>query len=288
MKKDKNMKNIKFKNICLVVLAISLLGLACETEDHYYDGPDMISFTSGVYDEFPVLPSGDNTYNLEVGSTVISNDNRTINLRISDESTAISGTHYSTITSLQVVIPAGSCIGTLEINALFDGFTDTAKTINFELVGDNLLEDSTFILSMEKSCPYTLSDFVGTYDVVDFRFHRNGNTVREFQYEVTVEEVDGSADQLLINNLGGYGGELIIDVELLQANKLPVTFETQVSGYDAELFNETGEPFGDVTFMDWGGCEIDVCGESIIMTFGTAGSPGMYSISSPSAILTKK
>ena len=260
---------------------------SCETEDHYYDGPERFSFTQKTSDFMLVTPDGSNTYTIEVGSTTVSDSDRTLKFKASDKSTAIAGEHYI-LPIGQAIIPAGKYIGTLEVKANFSGFTNNdAIELVIEFADEHAtLDDKEFAITMQRMCPLDLDNLVGTYTVADHRMHRNGNDWRDIAYEATVERISGKDDQLKIKNLGGYGGEIIISLDISAVNIIPVSFEAQMGGYDPELFNETGIAFGDVTISDRKNSTILTCDEVLKINLGTTGSPGFYSLGT--ATFTKK
>ncbi|RPH33961.1 MAG: hypothetical protein EHM93_03025 [Bacteroidales bacterium] len=269
---------MKKKNIFLILtlLVSTVTYYSCETEDHFYNGPEMFSFAEGTYaalDVTPNAPADGNKYQITVGSTVITNSDRIVSLSISSESTAIEGTHFAAINK-QVTIPAGKCLGTLTISALYENFIDdAAKKLILKLDGDNTLSDSVFTLSMQKSCPYDPSNIMGTYNVVDTRWYQNTDAETSINYEVTISEVPSDPYQLKIANIGsGYGSELIISIDQVESNTRKVTFTDQISGSDPTISIKTGEPFGALTYEQlskfFGPSKnnyVNVCAEQIVL-----------------------
>ena len=163
----------------ILVLLISVLTVfACETEDSQkaenYNGTAVTYFTDGSAASYFVSQvSG--PFDIQIGSTVLSNSARTYTVQVDPESTASEGVDFSLVNS-SVTIPAGEYFGTVSIQGIFDGTTPDGSTLILRLVGDDAMVNNKFTVSIVQACPLE-ADFAGNYLIEELTAYVDGPTL---------------------------------------------------------------------------------------------------------------
>lgn len=144
------------KILSLSLIAIVLL-LSCEAKDSevnlYSAGQDLTYFTDVNIENTVVLTeSSDPQFNIQVGSTVKTNANRSYSVSVDPESTAVEGVHF-TFNSSSVVIPAGEYVTDLVLNLDYLNVPNEGAVLILNLSGENVHEPrSTYTLNISKLC----------------------------------------------------------------------------------------------------------------------------------------
>lgn len=168
------MKSIKYFN--LVLAASIAIGMASCDKTDVYDNtipPPQVHFTDDALRSYPVRGTGTiDPYTIEVGTTDVTNSDRTVTYQVTSPTGAAAGTQYSVPGGGTVVIPAGQATATFDIQGILSGYPagriDTlvvtlsepsVKAAGFQnevriAIGDICSEESAF----------NLADFLGAYD----------------------------------------------------------------------------------------------------------------------------
>ncbi len=194
------MKNIK--HISYVFLVILFLG-SCEEKLQVLDSSNYaVRFGTPVYE----LLEGNSLLKIPVTLTAPVQGS-VVSVQYEVTGNAVSGTDYSFVTtSGSVSIPAGSFSDTVKINILDDLATDGAKDLVLTLKsvsnglkpGIGTLGKSTTIKIADNDCPFTLSDYVGSYNLtmkLDFGFIFAAGTYTDLDANLTL----GANDNQLID-----------------------------------------------------------------------------------------
>ena len=181
------------KKIIYSILAIALV-FSCQDQDDHgvtvndYNGLENVTyFTSGTSATYFVSPGAGN-FNITIGSTGISDVDRTYDIVVDASSTAVEGNEYL-LPSTTATIPAGSYFGDLSVQGIPDGATEAGSTLVLTLSGSDSMEGSSFTLSIVKSCPLD-ADFTGNYLIEQITPYIDGPTFDDGSV-VTVYTIDG-------------------------------------------------------------------------------------------------
>ncbi len=157
----------------ITLLFVSLFAFtACEEDLVIYDvdnGQTVATITNGAEQTLPVPDTGD-TAVIEVGVTTVSDRDRSISISIDQAQTTAQPDEY-TIDQGTLVIPAGSFVGQIEIDANFNAIPETGLTslvINVDGVdGADALEGTlTHKINFFRFCPFEGgADFLGDYQL---------------------------------------------------------------------------------------------------------------------------
>lgn len=249
------MKTIKFLSIFILA---SLLFVSCEDQENLmYDNVNGKVLTSfiGSSAGLPVREDAVSSTTISVEVSTVSTSDRTVQVSISDASTATPN-QYSLS---DFVIPAGSYNGSATLTGNYDALPDNGSvTVVLNLTGisgiDSAIGDATFTVRMERFCPIDIAAWEGTYDVSEnFTAGVNApNGLSDFfgesyQIELTVDSSDANGISLIVNNSQGFntyiGNGTVLtfdtcnnDVTFDGAPAVPValfrTFEYTESSYD--------------------------------------------------------
>jgi hypothetical protein len=168
------MKSVKYFN--LVLAASIAIGMASCDKTELYDNtipPPQVHFTNDALRSYPVRGTGTiDPYTIEIGTTDVTNSDRTVTYEVSSPTGAALGTQYSLPGGGTVVIPAGSSTATFDIQGILAGYPagriDTlvvtlsepsVKVAGFQNVVKIAMGD---ICSEENA--FNLDDFLGNYD----------------------------------------------------------------------------------------------------------------------------
>ncbi len=157
----------------IFLLFVSLFAFtACEEDLVIYDvdnGQAIATITNGSQQTLPVPDTGD-TAIIEVGVTTVSDVDRSISISIDQTQTTAQPEEYS-IDQSTLVIPAGSFVGRIEIDANFNAIPETGITslvINVDdVAGADALEGTlTHTINFFRFCPFEGgATFLGDYQL---------------------------------------------------------------------------------------------------------------------------
>lgn len=145
---------------------------SCEEDLVIYDtenGQTTAQITNGAEQTLPVPDTGDAAI-IEVGVSTVSDTDRTISISIDQEQTTAQPSEYD-IDQATLVIPAGSFVGQIVVNANFEAIPETGITslvVNLDDVqGADLLENTlTHKINFFRFCPFDEGvNFIGQYQL---------------------------------------------------------------------------------------------------------------------------
>lgn len=177
---------MKKYNILIAVL-IAFIGLSCDDNKiDLYNGPSQAHFIeqSGSM----IVQETDPIYTIEVGLSKALDTDQSFEIIIdSENSTAIEGVGFELLTK-NIIIPAGSVIGEVEVKSLYNGSQPEGELLRIQLEGINGSEVagfySSFDLNLFKFCDFDRDAFIGTYQVYEHSYFG------EFEYEVEITAGD--------------------------------------------------------------------------------------------------
>lgn len=159
------------KYILLLVLGL-IFTTSCEEDVVIFDvdnGQTIGTITNGSEQTLPVPDTGD-TAIIEVGVTTVSDVDRAITISVDQAQTTAQPEEY-TINQGTLVIPAGSFVGQIEIDANFNAIPETGLTslvINVDGVqgADNLEGTLSHRINFFRFCPFEGgANFLGDYQL---------------------------------------------------------------------------------------------------------------------------
>jgi len=226
------MKNIIYKGVFL--LSVLFLVTSCEQNEIPQidaNGPTLAQFssTSAVL----ATPEEGASTQVEVVLTTKSSTDRVINFEVDPSSTATSDQY----TVGQLIVPANSYIGTLDVSGNFNALPESgSRNLILNLTGvdgnsDIFLANSTLNIEFFRKCAIVLEDFVGTWSGTGSWSESDGYTTE------VVTTIDENGD-LYINGLAfqwftGWWGEVIVTNDPV---KLNVDEETGALTIDEQFY----------------------------------------------------
>ncbi|MDG1571988.1 hypothetical protein OZ410_06645 [Robiginitalea sp. M366] len=159
------------KKFIYLLIASALFVSSCEEDVVIYDtanGQAIAQIINGAEQTLPVPDTGD-TAIIEVGVTTVSDVDRTISVSVDPSSTA-DPSEYD-IDQASLVIPAGSFVGEIRVNANFNAIPETGLTslvLNLDNVqgADNLEGVLSHKINFFRFCPFTNgANFLGEYQL---------------------------------------------------------------------------------------------------------------------------
>ena len=183
------MKKIVF--ICLTLLMFSSCNRTDDFSIYKYNGPSTTYFVDGTSSTYFVsqisIP-----FQIRIGSTNISESDRTYTIEIDEASTASEGVDFSLISN-SVTIPAGEYFGTVSVQGIFEGTTPSGSTLIIKLNGDDAMVSNQYSLNLVQACPLE-ADFTGDYLIEELTPYVDGPTL-ETGTVVSVYKTSGSEFQ---------------------------------------------------------------------------------------------
>ncbi len=143
---------------------------SCDRTDDFsiynYNGDEQTYFTDiSLVRTLVITPETDPNILITVGSTNVSDTDRTYNIEIDPSSTATSGVEFN-LPSSTATIPAGEYTTSFVVSTIFDGLSESGSTLKLNLVGASEFSNQVS-LTLFKVCPYNESNFTGDYKVVE-------------------------------------------------------------------------------------------------------------------------
>lgn len=182
------------KKYLFILSIFSLFLTSCdEQEPEVYNGPDLAYFTAGTVANYYVQDVEGSSYDIEVGVTVASDTDRTINVSIDPASTADAS--QFTIGNT-MVIPAGEYVGTVQVFGSYeDVVSGSTLILNLEdVTGSEVATfDNTFSMTFYQFCPFVRDEFLGVYEA-------NEEGFGVYESVATAGEAD---NELLLSNVWG-------------------------------------------------------------------------------------
>jgi len=160
-------------------LAIAFMAafIGCD-KDKPYDtlmAESQVHFISSATNQaYYVEDNANSTYSIEVGTTDVSAQDRTITFKITSPTGAVSGTHYSMVTTGNTVtIPAGESKASIVIHGIFGPYGDGTRKDTLQFTpGEPSVKaaefNDTINLVLQRYCTVDLAEFSGTYICQDY------------------------------------------------------------------------------------------------------------------------
>ncbi len=161
-------------------LAVTLVGafVGCDKTKPYdiITADPEVHFISSNRDlAYYVEDNANSTFSIEVGTTNVSSQDRTVTYKITSPTGAVSGTHYSTVPAgnATVTIPAGESKATIVIHGVFAPYADGTRkdTLQITLAEPSIKAakfNDTINLILQRYCTVDLADFTGDYKCQDY------------------------------------------------------------------------------------------------------------------------
>ena len=197
------MKNT-FKIFLLLISTILIVSCDEDEDIVYFDpinGQTLITFGSSSA-SLPVPAEGSNTITVPIEVTTISNTERRFSVSVVEEATSAPASTYSLG---EVIIPADSHLGTLEVTGVDNDLTDVPVTLTLQIDAGEHLSEGNIAVSLFEFCEVTLEDFVGNYTAIE-------NNGAYGPYDVTIE-LNEEGDGLILNNFWDYGNPVHLDLD---------------------------------------------------------------------------
>ena len=258
------------KNKYLIMIFFGILAFitSCNEEDtSYMDNRKAVTYFTTTSSELTIGAEGESSVVILVGSSDVSNSDRTFTVEIDPSSTAVEDVQF-TADFDNLVIPAGQNFGEIKITGIFENSTPTGHELVLNLVSvedSEVKYDLQHTLKMYQFCDFDISLFVG-----------NGVGDDSYGYPSQVVTTLDADDNMWITGLGvGFmendWGEVITNMETLPVNINAETGEFTIdlayymsTTYGGEVqpdyylkavgkFNScTGEAFIDYDFVQGG------------------------------------
>ncbi len=156
-------------NITLTALMAAFALVSCKKESLIYDGPVLVHFNSQGGALVVENPDDEFAYEIKVGLTKPADRDITINLEIdTTNSTAIEGLHF-TLSSNQVVIPAGQTVASVKAVGIYENLEEDALTASVRIAESeySAIYGQEIKIRFRAPCDGILriEKFVGTYEL---------------------------------------------------------------------------------------------------------------------------
>lgn len=250
----------KNRIIAILMIAVTTLFISCgEFEEVIYDvdnGQTLAKF-SGSGGALPVKETEVSSKIINIEVSTVSSSDRTLSVVLDNEMTTATGNQY---TLSDFVIPAGEYIGSGSVTGVFSELPELGSVevvLNLSAgQGVDVVENGTYKVTLERFCEFDITEFYGTYDVVE-----DGS----FNYQVTATAgpVEGT---ISLFNLYETGGNTIIELDNSNPGAPIVLFRsfefTAALYVSATWGNVYAEQFSDSTTSTF-----NVCGKSFNLFF---------------------
>lgn len=155
------------KKIFTLLSLLTLVIVSCEEPaPEVYSDDDIAYFLDGTSAAFTIT-SPDDVYSITVGTTNTSSQDRVISIEI-DASSSATADQY--VISDQLVIPANSHSGTIDISGNIDNVVPGSKlVINLSSVDGTAIAgfQNSFTLDLFLYCPFDRESYLGAYEADD-------------------------------------------------------------------------------------------------------------------------
>ena len=237
---------IFFKNTCYSLTALLLI-LCCSacTKDIETDIPPEIATFAGQTGGTFEITSTNTNYNVPVGFTTVTNNDRQINVSVSSPTGAAEGTHF-TIDNKTVTVPAGQATASIIVQGNVAQYSaGEIDTLIFTISGGNEAAASgyydTYTLVLRGPCfegDVDLDDLLGTYA------NTNENLFFAYgPYTTTISAVTSTgptSGTVTVTNLYDFGwNPVVFDLDWSDPANRTVTLVQQAGIGDAGTLDAT-------------------------------------------------
>jgi len=191
-----------------------------------------LNVTNATY----IMTSANDVYRLKIGTTNVSDHDRTVNISVSSPTGATTGTQY-TLSKTSVTIPAGKVIDSIDVKGVFAQYTSGRKdSLVFTITGGDVSPssfNSTLKLFLRGPCfdgDVDLNSMAGTY--------ANSTDPDDPKYTATVTNLAGvtaTTGTGKIGNLWDWFAPVTINFDWTDPNNTTVAIPLQYSGQDYDV-----------------------------------------------------
>ncbi|MFS8082379.1 MAG: hypothetical protein ACMG51_02915 [Ginsengibacter sp.] len=164
----------KHHNIFLSLLALSFISLlSCNKNKAYpiiQPQPQVHFVSTNSVLSYYVENSATTTFAVQIGTTDVSNVDRTVSFNITSPTGAVAGTNYTVTTpGNSVVIPAGQSIATIVLHGIFAPYADGTRkdTLNLTLTEPSVKVagfNNSVQIVLQRYCAVDLTALLGNYN----------------------------------------------------------------------------------------------------------------------------
>jgi hypothetical protein len=247
------MKNI-LNSLFLLLVTVLLINTSCNKTNEYptITPNSEVHFVGTKNQTYQLLSAAQPVYNVVVGSTDVSNSDRTFTYKVSSTSGAIGGTHYSIAsgnTTGTLTIPAGQALANIPVQGLYAPYNATGRkdTIVFSLTEPSLKAaafSDTVKLVLRGPCFETdilMPDLLGNY--ANTRELFGTSAYGPYLTKITVATITGpSAARITVTNIWDNGwGPIQFDLDWSNpfATTATVVPQNAIAGSNAGDLNAT-------------------------------------------------
>lgn len=262
-------------------LMMALVFAGCKKEDTLVIPDEYAHFLNQGGDSYFVT-APNTTYSLSIGTTNVSDADRTISFSVSSPTGAVEGTHY-TLSTHSITIPAGQSKATVTVSGDYNEYTSGRKDTLIFTINDPSVEaapyNREFKLFMRGPC------FDGEVDDITIMGGAFANTFEGGgsygPYTVTVSSLTQTGPTTAtaqISNLWDYFGPVTINFDWTDPNNTIVSIPLQQTDQDYDV----GQPFlirtspGQVSKFSVCNNKITLTVDIIVNNFPAPGSAAYY------------
>jgi hypothetical protein len=175
----------------VILLAVN----SCDkTESPTYDGGQSLAYFDGTTANLEVIINDKGVLNFPVGSSTVSDVDRTVNISLIEESTTADQQNFTF--EPVVTIPAGEYFGEFTVTGIDNTVETTSEIISFQIdsFSGGVVSSEILEISMFQVCPIPSDYFVGSYLIEQISTEVDGPTLSTGTI-VDVSIPDGSASQ---------------------------------------------------------------------------------------------
>ncbi len=271
----------KISNIVLsAVISLTLL-TSCNKNKPYETAiaPSQAHFISNTqFMNYYVRNASADSFIIQVGTTDVSNVDRTVTFNITSPSGAVNGTDYSVVTPATgkaVTIKAGEAIGSIKLHGTFGSYSGGGKdTLVFTLAAPSIPAagfSDTLKVILQSYCDVDPTTFVGSY-TKSFDIQTGSPTYGPYKTEITsgaLTTTGATSGYITVSNFWDVGGpEIRINLDWAD----PANFNTTVPAQ----FLYTDPSYGAATITGVGAGSFSSCDNTFKISYKVTVSAGSF------------
>ena len=143
----------------IYALLTAVFVISCSTEDNFdvnnYNGGIELTYFTGTPESRNVIVAGeeDSNVNVEIGSTIRANADRSYSISVTEDSPVQEGSIFM-LSSGTAVIPAGEFVSSVTLQVDFDELPDEGIQVELALDGEGVADfDNVVMVNIIKQCP---------------------------------------------------------------------------------------------------------------------------------------
>lgn len=224
---------------------MALAGVACQEQYTTYDDKEYVMFAE--QEQYHLVQLEEDTFAVEVASTVASRRDRTFGVKVVDEgSNAIEGVHYRLLSN-SVTIPAGKLTGEVRIKGYYENI-DVADSLGFKLklvmpeeLRWDLYENSDMTdVVIYKACPYDINNFTGPCLLTSMLLYNYPGTNAFYQRVVESEQHPTEPNTIVLHDCFYDGYDVTVRIESTDP------YEPLISMEDDQVLSDEASVFGQI------------------------------------------